>query len=129
MGRCHDNNSGFTLVEVMAALLIFSTAVLGLMHAGTENIRAVQAIEQKHVAGIIADNQLILALTSSEPARLETTRGDVEMAGQEWQWEISREATELAGFTRLIVNVNVQGSDHITLSRTAFSKTSVEALQ
>ena len=35
---------GFTLVEVLAALLIFSFAIIGLTRAGTESVRAVSVL-------------------------------------------------------------------------------------
>ena len=44
--RRGSNAGGFTLVEVLAALLIFSTAILGLMSAGTENIRIMSRLSK-----------------------------------------------------------------------------------
>ena len=56
-----QNDSGFSLVEVLAAMVIFTVAILGLSHAGTESIRGAGAIEAKTLGSIIADNQLTLA--------------------------------------------------------------------
>ena len=119
------HESGFTLVEVLASLVIFSTAILGLMHAGAENIKAVQLVEQKQVAGIVADNQLILAQTDGRALRLGTNKDVVEMNGQKWDWELRVEETELDGFLRLVVNVREENQDRILISRTAFANTAV----
>ena len=120
--RTHSQ-SGFTLVEVLASLVIFSTAILGLMHAGAENIKAVQLIEQKQIAGIVADNQLILAQTDERGLRLGTSQDVVEMNGQKWDFELRIEETDLDGFVRLVVDVHEENQDRILISRTAFANT------
>lgn len=119
-----SSESGFTLVEVLVSLVIFSTAILGLMHAGAENIKAVRLIEQKQIAGIIADNQLILAQTDGRGLRLGTSQDVVEMSGQKWDWELRVEETELDGFLRIVVNVSEEKQDRIMISRTAFANVS-----
>lgn len=115
------SESGFTLVEVLASLVIFSIAILGLMHAGAENIKAMQLIEQKQVAGIIADNQLILAQTGDRRLRVGTSQETVDMNGQKWDWDLRVEETDLDGFLRLVVNVREENQDRILISRTAFA--------
>jgi len=39
--------AGFTLVEVLVALLIFSFAIIGLTRSGTESVRAVGVLQDK----------------------------------------------------------------------------------
>lgn len=112
---------GFTLIEVLAALLIFSTAIMGLMHAGTENIRAVHVLEKKQLAGIVANNQLLLALNRPVPVRPGTQQDDVQMAGRDWLWTIRTEDTGTSGFYRLTIEVKEKSSEQILISRTAFS--------
>jgi general secretion pathway protein I len=118
MRRRHED--GFTLVEVLTSLLIFSTAILGLMHAGTENIRAVGIIEQKQTASIIADNQLILAMNNLRIQNTGTTKEVVEINGQKWEWELKVEETEQAGFGKLTINIRQDDSERVILTRTAF---------
>ncbi len=120
----HAGEKGFTLVEVLAALLIFSTAILGLMHAGTENIRAMNAVEQKQIAGIVADNQLILALNNEAPLRRGSQQDSSKMAGREWHWQIRTEQTEEPDFYKLTATVRLQNAEQILLTRTAFASNS-----
>jgi len=115
--------AGFTLIEVLASLLIFSTAILGLMHAGTENIRAMSVLEQKQLAGIVADNQLLLALNRSAPLRVGTQQDSSEMAGRDWNWRIQTEDTGTAGFFRLTITVQEKTSEQVLITRTAFAAT------
>ena len=93
------------------------------MHAGAENIKAVQLIEQKQIAGIVADNQLILAQTDGRGLRLGTSQDVVEMNGQKWDFALRIEETDLDGFVRLVVDVHEENQDRILISRTAFANT------
>ena len=55
------SDRGFTLVEVMAALMIFSVAIVGLVGVNNQGLRTVNAIEQKMIAGVVADNVIVEA--------------------------------------------------------------------
>jgi len=52
---------GFTLIEVLAALVIFSIAIVGLTRATTQSVAHTQRLTHKTYASVVADNQLILA--------------------------------------------------------------------
>ena len=94
---------GFTLIEVLAALLIFSVAILGLTRSGTESVRAVTILEHKSYAGIVADNQLVRARLKPLKTGVET--GEDSAAGREYEWRIEKRETDIAGFFRMIVTV------------------------
>ena len=126
MDKSREN--GFTLVEVLVALVIFSTAILGLLNAGTKNIQAVSILEQKQIAGIVADNQLILAMNSEEGLKIGTQTDIVEMDGRKWSWRILTEATEQVGFFKLTINVNIDGFEQVIISRIAFVQAKTELL-
>ena len=51
--------SGMTLVEVLAALFVFSIAVMAMLHAGGENARAHVAMEERALAGVVAENRMV----------------------------------------------------------------------
>ncbi|MBL4853977.1 MAG: type II secretion system minor pseudopilin GspI [Robiginitomaculum sp.] len=129
MTKYVKGQAGFTLIEVLASLLIFSTAILGLMHAGTENIRAMSVLEQKQLAGIIADNQLLLALNRPEPPRVGAQQDSGEMGGRDWNWRIQTEDTGTAGFFKLTITVQEKTSEQILMTRTAFASSKPAARQ
>jgi len=120
------SEQGFTLVEVMTSMVIFSTAILGLMHASTENIKAVGIIEEKQIAGIIADNQIILALNDDRPLRAGSKTEQVEMNGRNWDWELLVENTDVDGFVKLTMNVRAEDDDRVIISRNAFAQLQAE---
>ena len=113
-----NKDDGFTLVEVLAALLIFSFAIIGLTRSGTESVRAVSVLQDKAYAGIVADNQLIRARI--EPLKVGTNTGDEIVKGKPYEWRVETSETESDGFYRLIVTVSESQTDQIILTRTAF---------
>jgi len=127
MNKTREN--GFTLVEVLVALMIFSIAALGLLNAGTKNIQAVNILEQKQIAGIIADNQLILAVHRNAPIRIGTQTNTTEMGGRKWQWRILTETTAQAGFYKLTISVNFDHSEQVIVNRTAFTQARTQTTQ
>lgn len=116
--RTNNRDEGFTLIEVLAALLVFSIAIIGLTRAGSESVRAVTAIDDKMVAGVIADNQLILARQST--LKLGTQSGEVKQMSREYVYDLETVKTETPGFYRLRVSVKAKGQGHIIVARTAF---------
>ena len=111
-------DAGFTLVEVLAALLIFSLAIIGLTRAGTESVRAVNVLQDKTYAGIVADNQIIRARI--RPLEIGVKTGEDSVKGKNYDWRTEISKTESAGFYRVIVSVNEVDSDQVIISRTAF---------
>lgn len=109
---------GFTLVEVLAGLLIFSFAIIGLTRAGTESVRAVSVLKDKSYAGIVADNQLIRARIA--PLEVGVKTGEESVSGKVYDWRVETSQTDNADFYRLIVTVNDANNDQVIISRTAF---------
>ena len=118
MRPLRKKEDGFTLVEVLAALLIFSFAIIGLTRAGTESVRAVSVLKDKSYAGIVADNQLIRARI--KPLEVGVKTGEESVSGKAYDWRVETSKTESAGFYRLIVTVNEAKSEQIIITRTAF---------
>lgn len=99
-------NNGFTLIEVMVALAIFSMAALALLRL--QGMTAVNAggLADREVAAIVASNIVVEALTSQNPPPFGTVRGEEKNVGQSWRW--TRTVTSLpdARFQRIDVDVH-----------------------
>ena len=113
-------DAGFTLVEVLASLLVFSIAIIGLTKAGTESARALSVIEGKMLAGVVADNQLVLARQS----RLETgtKTGEETVMDRAFEFELITSETEVKDFFQLTVKVSADETEQVLVERTAFRK-------
>ena len=110
--------AGFSLIEVLAAMVIFTVAILGLSHAGTESVRGAGAIEAKTLGSIVADNQLTLA--RYQRIEVGTERGQATQLGREFNWELETQETDVDGFFQLIVRVQNPVDDSVYVRRVAF---------
>lgn len=118
MNRALLKDAGFTLVEVLAALLVFSIGIIGLTQAGTQSAKAVSAIDNKTLASIVADNQLILA--RREPLRLGSESGTETALSRQFEYSLETSRTETPAFYRMTIKVSMSGQNQVMIERTAF---------
>jgi general secretion pathway protein I len=100
------SGSGFTLIEIMVALAII-TITLGAIIENTTaaNINA-QYLRDKTVAGWIAMNQISMVRAKRQWGSASASKqGEVEMAGQQWQWKLNFVKTDDDNMRRLDVQV------------------------
>jgi general secretion pathway protein I len=111
-------NQGFTLIEMLVALAVFSLAALALVKLDSSTIRTSSNVEEHLLARITLSNLAVEALTDPGPAPLGSSRGEVVNAGRRWSWtrQVSRGEAG-AGLTRIdIVLSNAQGQALATQS-------------
>jgi general secretion pathway protein I len=99
---------GFTLVEVMIALLIVATALPALMTLIMAQVDGTSHIREKTYAMWIAENQLtrlnLLNNKSHFPTHkiAEKDSGRVSMMGLQWEWSYDTSSDERVPFLRRI---------------------------
>lgn len=81
-----QSDAGFTLVEVLAALAVFSIAALGILNVSSENITAAQRVDTKAFARIVAENRLFETLSHSRSHQIGIQTGIEEMGRRKWRW-------------------------------------------
>lgn len=109
-------DGGFTLVEVLAALMIFSVAIVGLSRVGTQSVAHSQRLTDKTYAGVVADNQLIRARMLRP--KIGTKSGEEEAGGQTYRWRLQTKETPQAGLLEL--EVQVSQKDDVFITRRAW---------
>jgi general secretion pathway protein I len=78
---------GFTLLEVLVALVVVAVAVAALGRAGSQVLDSQAELEQRTWALWVADNALSeLRLEPGSPSG--QRRGSAEMGGRTWFWEM-----------------------------------------
>ncbi len=118
MTRYHEK--GFTLVEVLVSLVIFSVAILGLTQAGTQTVSTLNQLEQRTYASIVADNQLTLARLQKDNPFTRGDSGESEAGGRLFEYSVRRVETPVPDFFELVVQVSSKGSEQILIERRAF---------
>lgn len=81
---------GMTLLEVMVALVIFSTAALALMNSVSLNVRFTHGLGDSLQASWVAENQLAEAKLSNTPFPDALQTGTEIMGGRSWIWRKQR---------------------------------------
>ena len=84
---------GMTLLEVMVALVIFSTAALALMNSVSLNVRFTHGLGDSLQASWVAENQLAEAKLSKPPFPDALQTGTEIMGGRSWIWRKQRVKT------------------------------------
>lgn len=99
--------NGFTLLEIMVALSVFSLAALSLIKLQAYSIRTTGDIEQISLARIVLQNLAVDILTDPRTPALGDTSGSVSNAGQNWQWLYNAQLTDNPKIMR--VDIQVKG--------------------
>ncbi len=93
------SEAGFTLVEMMVALAIFSLVALTLLKLEGTIIRNSGEISTQALAQVVAHNMAVEALTNPRTPSLGQEEGVVDNGGQLWNW---RRTTALTADPRLV---------------------------
>ena len=81
-----SNTEGFTLIEMLVALTIFSLAALALLRLGGAAATNSARLGSQALAQIVAENIAAEALTDPEPPAFGTLRGASVNGGRRWRW-------------------------------------------
>lgn len=77
---------GFTLIEMLVALAIFSLAALALLRLGGATATNSASLSDQAIAQIVARNLAVETLSDPEPPAFGTSQGDTANAGRRWRW-------------------------------------------
>lgn len=107
---------GFTLLEVMVALLIFAVTGTAIMKAATDHLSGVAQIEEITFATWVANNRLTeMTIKSSWPPK-DNVKGSQEMADRTWYWrqKVLKTADEDLRAIEITVGLDESYEDSIT---------------
>ena len=97
--------SGFTLIEVMIALVLVAIALVSLVNASGQSAYNAGYLKELTLAQWIAENKAAeYLLKNSFPAR-GRTEGEVSMADQQWRWQVKVSDTRDRRLRRLDITV------------------------
>lgn len=102
---------GFTLLEVLIALLLMSLALTGLMRLATLETRAAAQLRDATLAQWVASNAIAEARLREGFPGLGTREGESAMAGRRWRWRLAVSGTEEPSIRRLDITVFAPGSE------------------
>ena len=111
---------GFTLLEVMIALLVVTLGLGAVINTTSESGWKSAQLKQRTIASWVAQNQIVLYRAKRSWNNTKTRSGEVEMANVEWVWRMKISTTDDPSLRRLDVDVYLKGDDAIKTSITGF---------
>jgi general secretion pathway protein I len=107
-------SAGFTLIEVLVALVIVVLGMSALLAALSSSANNIAALRDKAVAEWIALNQIELARLTLNPPGIGTTEGDVDDCGNgNWHWRQQVVPVDaVPGLLSITVSVQRTGDAH-----------------
>jgi general secretion pathway protein I len=106
MNGSHTRAAGFTLVEVLVALMVVAIGLSALMVAVSGTARTSGFLRDKTLAQWIATNRLAeVRLNSNNKFATNTDTAEVDFAGRKWHYDTKYFETSIASMKRVIVRV------------------------
>ena len=99
--------NGFTLIEMLVALAVFSLAALALLRLEGATLASTYELDRRTIAQIVARNVAAETLTDPIAPTLGTTSGETANAGVPWRW--TRETTRVGD--QRVVRVDIVVAD------------------
>ena len=103
--------AGFTLIEVVVALAVFSLAALAMLRLQGAALGTTARLDEKSVAAIVARNQAIAALLQPQPPSLGSSSGEEENGGRRWRWTQTVERSPDPRLQQIEIKVAGPGGD------------------
>jgi general secretion pathway protein I len=111
---------GFTLLEVMIALLVITLGIGAVINTTSESGWKSSQLKQKTIASWVAQNQIAEYRARRTWNNASSKSGQVEMANTVWIWQMKVSATDDPSLRRIDVDVLLKGEDGIKASLTGF---------
>jgi general secretion pathway protein I len=111
---------GFTLMEVMIALLVITLGMGAVINTTGESGWKSSQLKQKTIASWVAQNQIALYRAKRTWNNASTRTGEVEMANAVWIYEMKISATADPALRQIEVDVLLKGEDGVKASVTGF---------
>lgn len=112
---------GFTLMEILVALLIVSVALGATIKAATEQTASLGYLRDKTVAHWVAMNRIVELQTPRQGGSTLRKNGSEQQMGREWYWRVKLTDTQVRDIQRLDVEVRLEPTDeNPVVSRTAY---------
>lgn len=97
--------AGFTLIEVLVALIIVAFGMGALMTALTSAANNTQRLREKSFAEWVGLNQLALARLARAMPSTSKSEGDADFAGLKWHWVQQATDMQIPGVRRIVIQV------------------------
>ena len=115
--RVRRAERGFTLLEMLVALAVFSLAALALVRLQGVTLRTAADLDSKALGQIVARNLMVEVQTDPLPPSIGQADGDVTNGGRRWHWSRVVKPTDDRRLLQIDLTVDGQpGASPVALS-------------
>lgn len=98
--------AGFSLIELLVALAVFALVVVGLLNLAGESTRTAVHLEERVLAGIVADNLAVESMLVEQAVLAAPAEGIEQLGGRQWHWRRVANSTGEDGLLRIDITVD-----------------------
>ena len=102
--------SGFTLIEVVVALLVVSLGMLGVIQAVSQTASNSGYLRDKTLAHWVGMNRLTEVRLQKSAPSIDKSSDEVEMGGRRWKWTMDVTQTPVETIRRIDITVRPEDS-------------------
>lgn len=116
----NSRNRGFTLIEVLVALVVATLALGAVLAAVSQMADTGLTLRERTYASWIGQNKITELRLANVIPEVSESNGEIEYAGQEWAWRANISETGIENLFRVDVDISRPGSDDIIRSVIGF---------
>lgn len=98
--------NGFTLIEMLVALSVFSLAALSMVYLQAFSVRTVATLSDNALAWQVAQNLAVERLSAPRAPAIGIEKGQEENGGRRWVWSVDTKSTEDNRLVRMTILVS-----------------------
>jgi general secretion pathway protein I len=103
--RAEHHHRGFTLIEVVVALIVVSLGMLAVIETVGGTARNSSYLRDKTIAHWVAMNKLTEVRLQANAPSIDKSSDEVEMAGRDWRWTMEVKQTPVETIRRIDISV------------------------
>ena len=112
-------SQGFSLLEVVISLLIFSSSVIAIYQIIVSAQVSSQTMRDQVMAREIANNRYAMLETIDYPISLGSRSGIIKMAGQDWLWK--EETKDVSQYlNEFSISISLKESEQVIFVREGY---------
>jgi general secretion pathway protein I len=101
---------GFTLLEMLVALAVFSLAALALLRLEGATVRQTGELDERMLAQLVARNLAVETVTDPAPPAIGQSAGETVNGGRRWRWARLTSRTPDQRLVRVDISVATSGA-------------------
>jgi general secretion pathway protein I len=118
--QCCKRERGFTLIEVLIALMVISISLVAIAGEMISMLNAANTMQERTYASWIAHNKITEMRLANVVPEVSTSSGELDYANREWAWRAVVSETGVENLYRVDVTISEPGGEPLMRAVTGF---------